>query len=75
MSPRTREDAQRAAAFVRSAWPVSPAVAREHAVSRRAHAEHFTAMAVSKSERSFAAALRYAAGEAAAAVAELERAA
>lgn len=74
MSPRTREDARLAAAYVTCAWATSPAVAREYLALRRGHVDAYSAMAVSDEERRFAAALRYVTDVAGAALAELEAA-
>lgn len=74
MSPRTREDARLARAYVESAWATSPDAAREYLALRREHADAYTAIAVSDEERRFAAALRHATDAAGAVVAELEAA-
>lgn len=72
MKARTRSEARLARAYVRNAWPTSPNAVREHVGMRREHADAYAAMAVSDEERRFAAALRFAADEASAALAELE---
>lgn len=74
MSPRTREDARLARAYVRSAWATSPAAAREHLQLRRDHAAAYTGPGASDDDRRYAAALNYAISEADAALAGLEAA-
>lgn len=71
VSPRTREDACYARAYVSSAYQTSPDAAREYIELRREHADAYAAMAVSDEERRFAAALQYAVSEADAALRNL----